>query len=136
MDKQDKEIHDEIKAKFGTNKLDDEFFSEKTYWSTVPVDAEGVAHEIPRANPDVLPESVGRWFTEPTEGQQDKLDAIATAPLTAQERQAVELYATGITLAEVSKKMGLTISGVESALNRARTKVKKNLSIKSGSTEH
>lgn len=135
MDKQDKEIHDAIQAKFGTSKTGDEIFTDKTYWATVPVGEDGEPHEIPRSNPDVLPESAGRWFSEPTEAQETQLDAIATAGFTEQERAVVELSATGLTLEEVGRRLGLTKDGAYSALKRARKKVFEKLGTQNTSCE-
>lgn len=133
MNKSDRDVQAAIHAKFGTSKQPDEIFSDKDYWSSVRRNESDEPMEHPRSNPDMLPESVGYFYSGPlSEIQEDLMAAFRRAKLTAQERAAVDLLAGGMTLAEVGKEMGLKTSGVWSALCRARKKVLKESSIKNG----
>lgn len=129
MSKRKDEIHKAVKDKFGTNKLSDEKFSDKTYWDGLFESAEGEEKLEPiEANPDALPEESGLSYVEHDDDTALKVEVIKEAWALLSEQQQKTMYWCGVrskSLAEAAKILGLSKDTVRTQFDRAKTKIKK-----------
>lgn len=106
------------------------------YWDfigrrkTEKFEGEGKEIEEDRfANPDVLAESMNQK-TELTDVQEEQLRAINNAlpNLTARQRAVVLLHGyNNLSMPETARRLGITVSLVQKALNGAKKKIQKRM---------
>lgn len=80
--------------------------------------------EIPEANPDVLPESKGLYYSAPVEDDRLELIKCIEATLTEKQREILRLCGyEGRTVANCSLILGISRGAVQTVLKRIREKV-------------
>jgi|SRR6185436_19240315 len=117
MAKERKDIHQEIKEKFGKNKLDDEVFSHQKYANWV--DINGNAFEIERVAEQ--PENIYK------EENKHKIEVIKNNlyKLSNKERIILQLIYQGLSFMAISEKLGIKKGSVQIYLQRIKKKMLK-----------
>lgn len=122
MKKKKEDIHDVIKAKFGTNIRDDERWQGKRH-------AEGGEFEQDKAGLDQVPEDASPYHNgEMPREARIRLRSIEAAwpKLTEKQRQIVQLCGIdGLSLDAAGKRLGISKDSARSRLDGARSVIEK-----------
>lgn len=125
MNRKDREVYDEIKNKFGSNRLDDERFSDRSYVDGLKTNENGDFLESIFANPDVLSEEVSPYFKTKEFEDTFRIDVIKEAlkSLTDKQMEVLTMLSHGRSLAVIAEKMKISKSMVRTHLERAKKKI-------------